>query len=424
MVNTFKAANPNTELWAMPLSGGTAKASGTIKFSVALSHNNGSASTGGERVNLFVNGVDCGFTLTSAWSVADVNSAAAYEVNRRSTLPVTASTNAASALNLIAICSGTLGNYIDFRFNYYTGESSPTCFKNSITIATMAGGTADPAVSDAWSVIANEQFQYIVTPYADSTNLGLMEVELARRFGPLVDQQGQAFTAVRATHASAVTLGTSRNSPHVCNIAANLSPTAPEEWAASFGAVAAANLNNDPARPLHYLTLPGVLPPLSTDRFTRAERDILLYDGIATWITDSASNVLIERSITGYRANAAGIPDASYLDVETLATLAEIRYQFKSRMVSRFIAPRFKLVDDNTPIQGGSNVVSPKTIKAEIIALFGELQDAGLIEDLASFIKNVIVERDESDRNRVNVMLPPDVVNQFRVLAGLTNFIL
>ena len=154
------------------------------------------------------------------------------------------------------------------------------------------------------------------------------------------------------------------------------------------------------------------------------ERDILLYDGIATVTYDSVGNPLIERCITTYQTNALGILDPSYLDIETLATLAEIRYQFKARMISRFIIPRFKLADDGFPVTPGSYVVTPKTIRQEIIALFTLLRDVGLIENLDDFIDNLIVERDTSDVNRVNTLLPPDLINQFRVLAGIIQFIL
>ncbi|NQS89373.1 phage tail protein, partial [Patescibacteria group bacterium] len=151
---------------------------------------------------------------------------------------------------------------------------------------------------------------------------------------------------------------------------------------------------------------------------------ILLYDGIATYIVDGGGNVLIERSITTYQENALGLPDPSYLDIQTLATLGEIRFQYKTRMINRFIIPRFKLADDTFPVQPGSYVATPKTVKQETIALFTLLRDKGLIENLDEFIDNLVVERDLTDRNRVNVLLPADIINQFRVLAGNIQFIL
>ena len=240
----------------------------------------------------------------------------------------------------------------------------------------------------------------------------------------MYDKQGHGYTATRATYASATTEGNARNSPYTTYIAADNSPTDPAEWAAALGGVAAYNLNNDPARPLHTLKLKGILPPKTEDRYTRDERDLLLYDGVATWVTDSTGNVLLERVITTYQSNSLGIPDASYLDIETLFTLSEIRYQYKARMTTRFIATRQKLADDTFPAQPGMNVVRPKDVKAETIALFTLLQSRGLIENIDDFIDNLIVERNTTDVNRVDVLLPPDLINQFRILAGLIQFIL
>lgn len=425
MCNTFKANNPNTELHAIALSNnGGVKAEGIIKFDSGLS------ATANTTYYLMVNGVKVYTTLTSGWSVTDVNSAVLAKINSMDGLPVIASVSASAAgsdhIVVVAKQSGTLGNYIDVRANYYAGQSNPNGWsENGILHDSLAGGSVDPDLGDVWAVIENEQYHYIIQPYIDASNLGEIENELADRFKPLTDLQGHGFTSVRGTQASCTTLGNSRNSPHNTLHGVYGSPTGPEEWAAALGAQAAWNLNIDPARPLHTIQLLEVLAPEITDRFTRSERDILLYDGIATNVYDASGNALIERCITTYQTNALGVTDPSYLDIQTLATLGEIRYQYKTRMVNRFIIPRMKLADEGFPVQPGTSVVTPRTVKQEIIGLFYELQnDAGLIENLDDFVENLIVERDSADRNRVNVLLPPDLINQFRVLATVIQFIL
>ena len=112
------------------------------------------------------------------------------------------------------------------------------------------------------------------------------------------------------------------------------------------------------------------------------------------------------------------------LDIQTLATLGEIRDQFLIRMTNRFIVPRFKLADDGFPVQPGSNIATPGTVRQECIALFTLLRDEGLIENLDDFIDNLIVERDAADVNRLNCLIPPDLVNQFRVISAQIQFIL
>ncbi len=424
MCNIFKQNNPNTELHAIALSktGGT-KAVGVIKFDSSYS------ATADCTYYLMINGVPCYVPITSAWSVTDVCSAIVAKVNSMDALPVVASTSASAAgsnhINITAKQSGTLGNYVDVRGNYYVGQSNPAGWSvNGIGYTQPTGGTVDPSLNDAWAVIDGTQYHHIINPYIDATNLGALENELTDRFGPLIDLQGHGYGAVRGTQASCTTLGNSRNSPHNTIIGAYNSPTSPEEWAAALGAVASWNLNNDPGRGLYGLKLKGVLAPAASDRFTRAERDILLYDGIATWITDVSDNVLLERVITTYQTNLNGSLDPSYLDICTLAILNEIRYQYKARMTTRFITQRYKLADDNFPVQPGSYVVTPKTIKQEIIALFAELQDKALIENLADFAANLVVERNATDKTRVDVLLPPDLINQFNILATVIQFIL
>lgn len=429
MCNFYKDNNQFTELHAMAIGSGIAgtTASAAVDFSAAL---DGATFSGAETLYGLFNGKALEFNLTSGMSGGAIASLVASTITgvANSDLPMTASYAAIPAstghLLFSAVQSGTLGNYLDIRWNYFVGESFPTSFSTDLSTPAFAGGATDPDLGDVWTVIDGERYNYIIQPYIDTANLKEIEDELADRFEPLEDLQGHGFTAVRGTQASCTTLGNSRNSPHNTIMGAYDSPNAPEEWAAALGAVAAFNLNNDPARPLHTLKLKGILPPPVDNRFTRSERDILLYDGIATWIVDSGGNVLIERCITSYQNNALGIPDPTYLDVQTLATLGELRDQWKARMVSRFITPRFKLADDGFPVQPGTFVATPSTVAQETIALFTELRDAGLIENLEEFIENLRVERDTTDRNRVNVLLPPDLINQFRIIAGLFQFIL
>lgn len=424
MCNTFKDNNPNTEVHALALSAnGGVKAERLVKFDSGLS------ATAATTFYLMINGQNVYTTITSAWSVTDINSAVLALVNSDDSLPVIASVSASAAgsdhILFVAKTSGTLGNYIDARANYYVGQSNPAGWSETgILFDSSADGAIDPTLADAWAVIDNQQYHYIIQPYIDATNLTSLEGELVDRFKPLEDLQGHGLGAVRATLASASTLGNARNSPHNTIMPCDGSPSAPEEWAAALGAIAAWNLNIDPARPLHYLKLKNILPPVAGSRFTRAERDILLYDGMATYIVDSGGNVLIERAITTYQKNAAGALDASYLDIQTLATLGEIRYQFKNRMISRFIVPRFKLADDSYPVQPGTYVATPKTVKQEIVALFTQLRDVGLIENLDDFVTNLRVERNAADVNRVDILLPADLINQFRILAGQLQFIL
>ena len=433
MCNKFKENNPNTELYALALDSiaGGIEASTTIDFSRHVENADGFSGAG--TFHLMINGMYLPYTMESNQSVSGMMTNYESMINSDLGLPVHAFFNhvaAASRLHLSAVCSGSVGNYIDVRVNYYDGQSTPAHLfstadaMNTSVHNSLLGGAVNADIGTAWAVIGVEQFHYIIQPYVDPTNLTALETELEGRFGPLENLQGHGFTCIGGILTSCATLGNARNCPHNTIVGVDDAPNAPEEWAAAWGGVAAWNLNNDPARPLHFLKLKGILPPPISSRFIRSERDTLLYDGIATHIVDSGGNVLIERSITTYRETALGTPDPSYLDIQTLATLSEIRYQYRARMIQRFIIPRFKLADDTFPVQPGSHVATPKTVKQETIALFTLLYQKGLIENLEDFIDNLVVERSLSDVNRIDVLLPPDLINQFRLIAAQIQFIL
>ncbi|RAI33257.1 phage tail sheath C-terminal domain-containing protein, partial [Rhodoplanes roseus] len=46
----------------------------------------------------------------------------------------------------------------------------------------------------------------------------------------------------------------------------------------------------------------------------------------------------------------------------------------------------------------------------------------GLVENAKAFKNHLIVERDSNQPNRLNVLWPPDLINQLRVFATLAQF--
>ena len=128
----------------------------------------------------------------------------------------------------------------------------------------------------------------------------------------------------------------------------------------------------------------------------------------------------IERAITTYQTNAFGSSDNSYLDVSTLFTLAFILRDLKTVITSKY--PRHKLASDGTHFGSGQAVVTPSIIRAELIAEYQKLEEKALVENLDAFKQNLIVERNADDPNRVDVLLPPDLVNQLRIFAVLAQF--
>ncbi len=409
MLKALKEANSYTECWAVALddAGAGVQASGTITA--------GGAPTESGTLNLYIAGQRVQVGVTSGQTTTQVAAAIAAAINADTSLPVTAAAAVAVA-TLTARHKGEAGNAIDVRANYFFGDRTPKGL--TVTIVAMAGGTTNPDVATAITAIGAEQYHTMIFPYTDASNLGKIETELSSRWGPMVQKEGHAFSAASGTHGTLTTLGDSRNGPHLTILGLGKSPTPPWVGAAVAGAVDA--YEPDPARPRQTLELPGVLAPAEADRYTRDERNLHLYDGISTFIVDAGGRVLIERLITTYKTNSFGVQDISYLDIETMRTLAYLRYSVRSRIALKF--PRHKLANDGTRYGAGQAIVTPQIIRAELLALFRQWEDAGLAEGFDQFKTDLIVERNTTDPNRVDAVIPPDVINQFRTFAAQVQF--
>ena len=67
-------------------------------------------------------------------------------------------------------------------------------------------------------------------------------------------------------------------------------------------------------------------------------------------------------------------------------------------------------------------MVTPVVMKAEAVSKFREWERLGLVENMEDFKANLIAERNESDPNRLDLLIPPDLVNQLRIVANKIQF--
>lgn len=415
MAKSFIAANPGFELWVVGLAddGAAVAASGTIVI--------GGAQTAAGTIYAYV----AGQRITSPVAASDSNTVVASNladaVNAVPDVPVEAQANNGTVtLTAKAGFKGEVGNDIDVRVNFYAGETLPQGL--TATVTAMFGGTTNPSISGLFAQFGDMRFDAIVMAYTDAANMTALEAELADRWGPLRQLDPLAFVSESGTQGALATYGTPRNSQYVECFGINKCPSPQWERAAAWGGVVSYYGAINPARPFRERPLPGIMPPADGDQFMRSERELLLHEGIATSKVDASGNVVIDRAITMYQKTAGGVPDRSFLDVNTPLTLAEMRYSSRQRIALKF--PNCSLVDDGTPVAAGSGAITPKTVRNELIALAGDWVTAGWMEDLAGFKTGVRVERDPNDKNRLNGLLPPNLANQFQVWAEQIAFIL
>lgn len=402
-------ANPSTEMWAVALddNGAGVAATGTITLT--------GAPTANGTLYVYLGGVRIAVAVLVGQSLTTIAGNVVAAINNVISLQATAA-NAAGVITITYRHKGVVGNSFDIRLNYGFNETTPAGL--AAAIVAMASGTTNPDVSTAIAAVASLWAQTWINPYNDTTNVGLLEAEMSARFGPTVQMEGQLFSASSGTVGTLTALGTARNSPHHTILGIGQSPSLPYVAAAVVGAVDAAE--PDPARPRQTLALPGLLAPTQQANFSRTERDTLLQSGISTFIVDDGGNVLIERLVTTYKTNALGFTDYSYLNIETMRTLSYLRYSIRARIAQKF--PRHKLANDGTQFSPGQAVVTPILIKMELLHLFREWELAGLAEDFDQFQRDLFIERSRTDLDRIDAVIPPNTVNQFRVFAGAVQF--
>jgi phage tail sheath gpL-like len=382
---------------------GPATATGTLALRV-----------GGEPVNVAVANGDTAATIAA-------NVAAALPATSDLALSgVQGGVGHTTEVNLTAKNKGLSGNEIDVRVNYQDGEALPLGV--GVTVTAMSGGTTNPALTTLIAAMRDIWFNVVAFPYTDATSLTAIEAELHDRFGSMRMIDGFAFTAKNDSIANLATLGNGRNSPHVSILGTNNSPVPPAEYAAAVAARVALAAQADPGRPFQTLTLDGILPPIEADQWTLEERNTLLFDGISTTKVAAGGVVQIERLISTYKTNAAGVADESYLDATTLFNLMYLRYSFRTRIQQKYA--RHKLANDGTKIGPGQAVITPKGGKAEAVLWFNQMEQLGLVENSAQFKRDLVVERNAQNPNRLDFLLPPDLINQFIVGAVNLQFIL
>lgn len=409
MANAARNANDYVDIWAIALDddGDGQPAIGKVTL--------GASPTASGTLSLYIGGTRVRASVVAGDTVAAIATRLAASINADASLPVTAAA-VAGEVTMTCRWKGETGNELDLRLNYYNGEQTPAGLTAAITA--MAGGTANPDVQPVLDAIAGQQYYSIVCPYLDGANLTAIEAEMTDRFGPMERLTGHVFNAKVGNHGQLSTWGDGRNSPHISTLGLYGVPTAPWVVAAVWATVAEFSGAQDPARPFRSLVLEGVLPPQENLRFTRAERNLLLFDGISTFTVDQGGQVLIEVIITNYQVNSFGLPDISLLRLETKWTADFIRFRFNAAVARDY--PRHKLGDVAVP---GQAYATPTTVRATLVAEAEKLaKEDGVLEDLEGFKRDLIIKRSNTNPNRMNAVLTPNLVNQFDIFAAAVQY--
>jgi len=382
--------------------GGTATEVGELPMYVA-----------GERYAASVAVDDTGGTVGSA--LADL-------INADANIQVTALYDVGT-LTLTCKNAGIAAGDLDVRFNYNKGEKTPAGI--TVSAITPTAGTVDPDLTDAIATIGDDWFNVITQPYTDNDNMDAMEEYLDLVAGPMYQKSGMCYQAKRDTLSAMITFGTdtaNRNSQWMSTYPAYKRMESTYEIAAGVAAAVAVSIQDDAAVPLHRIKLAGFKVQDSNDRWDSFERNQLAQGSIST-LTDE-NGVQTDACVTMYRKNSAGALDPAYRQQNVPFILSALRYRFVNQILTKY--PRAKLADSADGLKAGQQIMTPDIGETEAVAWFRLAQFDGLVEGgqaaMDQFKAELDVKRDLTNLDRMNWLLPPDLMNQFIVGSGVLQF--
>jgi phage tail sheath gpL-like len=167
----------------------------------------------------------------------------------------------------------------------------------------------------------------------------------------------------------------------------------------------------DPARPLNTLPLNGMDVVAMNQREGRNEQENALHNGLTPIEVGPGNTVQIVRAVSTYTVNPQGVEDVSLLDITSIRTLDYTRKACRERISLGF------------PNEKNTARIRDK-VKSELYDVLLRLQAAEILENVPANRDRLIVQQSGTDVNRVDAVIPADVVNGLHVFAGRIDMIL
>ena len=414
MAEAYFATNLQNSLSVLALDApaGATAATGSLELS-------GTATEAGE-VKVYIGG-----KLEARVAVSEAETAAAIVTKINSALSdsryISSAVNGSntSLLDFTSLNPGIGDNGLDVRTAYYSDDDLPAGI--TATATSLSGGGGAPDASAIVTAMGEEQYHDIVLPYQDTTLIAALEAELEARWGWDRQNDGQLYVSTRQAFSSHVSFLGNRNSAQL-TVLNYQGPSPNYEVATELAGLVAQFAQQDPARPFTGRAFNYSLAPASDERPIRRERDEILNEGGSTFTVTPSGRMAVERLRTTRVQNSQGAQDEALSDLNAKLTISFLRFDFVQNHLRKF--ERHKLVDDSQRIQAGSGVLSPSIAKSEAVSRFIIWQNLGLVEGLAQFAEDLIVERDLQDPTRLNYRLKPNLANQLRVAGVQFQFLL
>jgi phage tail sheath gpL-like len=422
MYQKARANAPTAEIWAIACGTDVSGVRATATIEVVKTGSTARQGAGGVYI--------AGRLVTFKIGATDTKEQIAHQLQNKinaASLPVKASGATGvvgeTTITLTARWPGVTGN--DLRVSYVGphGRADASGLRVSLTryiltYTAFAGGAGELETATTFAAIGDRPFDLFAFAQASGSQLDACQVFMdngSGRWSPYKQLYGHMVTSMKGTFSGAFSYVSTRNDPHMTILAMKQSICPTWEWTASLAAVMITHWAAPPelSRPLQTLPLLGMYVGADDDdTYDKTEREQLLSVGASTFHVMPDTSCVIDRVRTTRKYNLFNDPDPSWADA---VTMFQAQYFVRSmRTAITGAVPRAALTDEPIGING---FTSPPEIENIVIHEYKRLQSLGLVENVELFSQYLVCERNPVDRNRVDILMRPDFVNQLRVVA-------
>ncbi len=418
MVRLARRNAPAQEIWCLPVTEtGTAEVRTIAVTGVPAAGGQGVVEIAGEAISITIAAGDDADAVAAALHGA-IN--AYYNPFSEASLPYTA-TVAAAVVTLTARHKGAVLSDIDIAIPVLTGANA---FAGNLTMATGTAGVGAPDLSAGFAALGDDAFDWIVTPFADATNIGRYKAllsDVAGRWAWNRQIYGHVFFPQTDTIANLTTAGLAQDDRHISLIPRPAGGSMPQpawQWAAALVARIvpwlADGATGNVSRNQTGLAVEGIAPPRDRSKwYAYATRDALLRSGISTWSVDQVGRVLVDKVITMQRTTL-GAPDTTFRDIQKIGQLVYALRRFRTDLT---LEHGQKAIADDNP--GNVQAVStPRDIAATFMHAYQSMVLTGVLENADQAAQQLRVERNADNANRVDIYAPLDMVNPLDIVAA------
>jgi phage tail sheath gpL-like len=418
MMRLARRNAPAQEIWCLPATEtGTAEVRTITVNSVPAAGGYGVIEIAGEPIGVTI---AAGDTADIAASALNAAIAAYWNPLTEASLPYTSSV-AGAVVTLTTRHKGLTLSDIDIAVPVLTGANA---FTGNVTFATTTAGVGSPDLSAGLAALGDDAFDWIVSPFADATNVGRYKAllsDVAGRWAWNRQVYGHVFYPQTDTVANLTTAGLAQDNRHLSMIPRPATGSIPQpswQWVAAIAARIAPWLadgsTGNVSRNQTGLSVEGISPPRDRSKwYGYATRDAFLRSGISTWSVDQSGRVLIDKIITMQRTTL-GAPDTTFRDIQKIGQLVYALRKFRTDLM--FEHGQKAIANDNPG--NVQSVSTPRDIAATFMHSYQSMVLTGVLENADEAAKQLRVERNADNPNRVDIYAPIDMVNPLDIVAA------